>query len=177
MDIGFVILCPDHNFAGLKNSIGSIRHHCYDREYIGVVGSDATADDIKVMKEICPIHKGKATITSLVNVGMKKVKHDWAFIMFGGSRVCSYLERRFTSFVKSDKDILYPVVDRKCNFVEGCFNGVLINVPFFKEVGDFPEMVAEKQDFNDFEMAKLFWATDAIAQGAQFKGIVGMRII
>jgi len=177
MDIGFIVLCPDHKFADLKNSLGSIKRHCYNRECIGVVGNNATADDIKKMKEICPIHKGKETITSLVNVGMKKIKHDWAFIIFGGSRVTPCLERRFISFVKSDKDVLYPVVERKCNFVEGCFNGVLFNTQFFKAVGDLPDAVAEKQNFNDFEIAKLLWSTDAIAQGAQFKGIVGMRII
>lgn len=177
MDIGFIILCPDHNYVGLKNSAGSIKYHCYGREYVGVVGSDATANDIKEMKDICPVYKGKNTITSLVNVGMKKIKHEWAFIMFGGSRVFRYIERKFTTFVKSNKDILYPVIDRKCDFVEGCFNGVLINVDFFKEIGDFPEAVAEKQGFNDFEMTKLFWSVDAIDKGAIFKGIIGMHII
>ena len=177
MDIGFIILCPDHNFAGLKNSVGSVVYNCYNRECVAIVGNNADADDVKCMKAICPVHKGKDTITSLVNVGMKKLKHEWAFIMFGGSRVQHYIERRFYSFIKNRTDVLYPIVERKCNFVEGCFNGVVINTEFFKEVGEFPEAVAEKQGFNDFEMAKLFWAVDAIDKGAKFKGIVGMKVI
>lgn len=178
MDMGFVILCPDHNVAGLKNSVWSIKHNCVvERESLGVVGSNATADDVKDMKAVCPIYKAKETITSLVNLGIKKLKHEWAFIFFAGSRVPHYLERKVANFVTSERDVLYPVVERKCNFVEGCFNGVLINTGFFKDVGDFPEMVAEKQGFNDFEMAKLFWALDAMTKGVIFKGIVGMKII
>lgn len=177
MDMGVIILCPDRNIAGLKNTLGSIKHHCYGRECIAIVPGDTPAADVKDMKELCPTHKGKGTITSLINTGMKKIKHDWAFIMFGGSRVQPYLERRFASFVKSEKDVLYPVVDRKCNFVDGCFNGVLINTEFFKTVGDFPEVTIQKEGFNDFELAKLFWALDAIEKGGIFKGIVGMKII
>jgi hypothetical protein len=178
MDVGIVILCPDRNPAGLRNSVGSIRYHCYDRECLAVVPGDTSPVTIRELKEHCDlIHKGKDTITSLVNAGMKKLKHEWGFIIFGGSRVVPYLERRFTSFVKSDKDVLYPIVDKKYDFVEGCFNGVLINRKFFQEVGDFPTETMQKQGLNDFEFAKLLWAIDAMNKGAKFKGIVGMRII
>ena len=57
------------------------------------------------------------------------------------------------------------------------FNGVLINKKFFKEVGKFPEAPMEKDGMNDFELAKLFWACDAVGKGVQFKGIVGLRVI
>lgn len=177
MDIGIIILCPDRNIGGLRNSVGSIQHHMYDRDILGVVGEDASPQEIKEMKQICPIHKGENTITSLINVGMKKNKHDWGFIMFSGSRVPNYVEHKLIAFCKSDNEILFPVIDKKWSFVEGSFNGVLINTKFFKKIGDFPCQTMQKQGMNDFELAKLFWAIDAIDQGCKFRAIVGMRVI
>jgi hypothetical protein len=177
MDVGFLILSPDRNVAGLKNTVGSIKLRCYDRDYICVVGSDATAKDVKEMKQYCPTYKGQDTITSLVNVGMKKIKNDWACIVFGGSRVPSCIEKKWQSFCKKETDVLFPVVEGKNNFVDGCFNGVLINVKFFQQVGDFPANVMQKHGMNDFEFAKLLWASEALSNGVLFKGIIGMRVI
>lgn len=177
MDVGFVVLCPDRSPAALKNTVGSVRYSCYDRECIAITPKNTTPKEVKELKEYCQPYKGKDTITSLVNVGMKKLKHEWGFVIFAGSRVMPFLEKKFISFVKNKKDILYPIVDMKCNFVEGSFNGVLFNKEFFKEVGDLPDAPMEKQGLNDFEFAKLLWASDAVDKGVFFKGIVGMRVI
>lgn len=177
LDFGFIILCPDRNPGALKNTCGSVRHHSYDRDAIAVVGNDANKEDIATMKEICPTYKGKDTITSLVNKGFYHLKHEWGFIVFAGSRVQPLFERRLKPFANEYSDILFPVVEKRCDFVSGSFNGVLINKKFFKEVGKFPETTMIKEGVNDFEMAKLFWAVDAVAKGAKFKGIVGLRVI
>ncbi len=177
MDIGFLILSPDRNVAGLRNTLGSIRQHSYNRESICVVGNDANAKDIKEMKEFCPTYKGDSTITSLVNVGMSKLKQDWAFIVFGGSRLHMFIEKSWASFCKEESDVLYPIAEGKYDFAEGSFNGVLLNKNFFKKVGNFPTETMQKEGMNDFEFAKLIWAYDAILHGATFKGIVGMRVI
>jgi hypothetical protein len=177
MDVGFVILCPDRNVGGLRNTLGSVTHHSYNRESICVVGEDATAAELKELKQHCETHKGANTITSLINVGMKKIKHEWAFIVFSGSRIQPYLERKIETFAKNDTDVLFPVVDRKCNFIDGSFNGVLFNKKFFAKVGEFVTADMQKQGLNDFELAKMFWAVDAIGHGCTFKAIVGMRVI
>lgn len=177
MDVGFVILSPDRNIAGLRNTIGSIKLRSYDREYICVVGNNADTKDIKEMKEYCPTFKGKDTITSLINTGIKKTKNEWACIVFGGSRIPNYLERKWSVFAKESNHVLFPVVENKNDFVQGCFNGVLINCNFFKKVGEFPTITMQKNGMNDFEFAKLMWASDAVDHGAIFKGIVGMRVI
>ena len=177
LDIGIIVLCPDRNIGGLKNTVASVTHHCWNRECIGIVGNDATKEELAEMGEICPSYKGKDTITSLVNKGMRHLKHEWGFIIFGGSRVQHFLERKFTTFANYENEILFPIVERRCNFVDGSFNGVLINKKFFKTVGKFPEADLQKEGINDFEMAKLFWAIDAIEKGAKFKGIIGMRVI
>lgn len=177
MDVGFLILNPERNVAGLKSTLGSIRHYAYNRESICIVGNDANTKEIKEMKEYCQTHKGENTMTSLINVGMKKMQHDWAFLLFSGSRIPTFLERKFSIFCKDPKDVLFPVVDGKYNFVEGSFNGVLINTKTFREIGEFPDVVMENQGKNDFEIAKMFWAAKALEHGIKFKAIVGMRII
>jgi hypothetical protein len=178
MDVGFIILCPDKNIAGLKNSLNSILYNSYGRESIAIVGNNVNANDLKAFKEICPTHKGKDTITSLINLGMKKINHEWALLMFGGNRIRPYLERKIERFITSEKDVIFPVTitEQKYDFVSSSLNGVVINTKFFKEVGDFPEAPMIKEGMNDFEMAKLFWSVDAIENKAIFKGIVGIRI-
>lgn len=177
MDVGFLVLCPDRNIAGLKNTLGSIRHYSYDREAICIVGEDANIDDVKEFKDLCETHKSGNTITSLINTGMKKIKHEWAFILFSGSRIQQYLERKFELFAKKETDVLFPVVDHKYDFIDGSFNGVMINTKFFKKVGDFQTADMQKAGLNDFEFAKMLWAINANNQGVTFKAIVGMRII
>jgi len=176
MDLGFIILCPDRNIGGLRNTLFSVNNNSYNREALAVVGSNATAAEIKEMKELCPIHKGKETITSLINVGMKKLKHEWAFLVFAGSRLQPYVEKKL-HFAQTEKDILFPVVDRRCDFVSGSFDGVLINTKFFQEIGDFPDITMLKEDgMNEFEMAKLFWCLAATNKQAVFKAIVGLKV-
>lgn len=177
MDVGIVILCPDRNIGGLRNTAGSVRCHTYDREFICVVPEDATASDMKEFKAVCPTHKGENTMTSLINVGMKKIKSEWAFMIFAGSRLQPTIEHRFSTLCTSEKDVIFPVIDRKWQFMEASFNGVLMNKKFFAEVGDFPSVTMQKAGLNDFEFAKMLWALDAIEKGCTFKAIVGMRVI
>ena len=55
-------------------------------------------------------------------------------------------------------------------------NGIFIHRKLFDEVGDFPSGEMQKAGVSDIELAKLFWANDAIDKGAKFKAIVGMRV-
>lgn len=177
MDIGFIILCPDRNVGGLRNTLGSIQHHSYNREAICVVGNDVLSASLKEMKQFCETYKGENTITSLINLGLKKLKHDWAFLIFSGGRIPAFLERKLNLFTKNDTDVLFPVIDRKINFIDGSFNGVMINTKFFAKVGEFSTTEMVKEGINDFELAKMLWAIQAIEKGCNFKAIVGMRII
>lgn len=177
MDVGFVILCPERNIGGLKNTLGSIRFHSYNRDSICVVGKDTTSTELADMNKFAPTFKGEDTITSLINIGMKKIKHDWACILFSGSRIPAYIEKKIAVWAGSESDVLFPVVDRKWEFSEGSFNGVVINTKFFAKVGDFPAVAMMKAGLNDFEFAKMLWAMQAAEHGCKFKAIVGMRII
>ncbi len=174
---GFLILCPDKNVNGLKNTIKSFDQVYTDCPRICLVGNNVTADELKKMNEVCETHKGGETITSLINLGMKKTKVDWNVIVFAGSWVRPIIYKEFQLFVKNDKDILYHVVDRKYNFCEASMNGIIINKNTFIEVGNFPTAPMEKANLNDIELIKLFWSMDAIAKGCTFKAILGMKIV
>ena len=177
MDITFLILCPDRNIGGLKSTRGSINTHSWKRKMLAVVGDDATDTDLQELNRISPTIRAENTITSLINYGMEKIESEWAFILFSGSHIPPNLEKKIAQFAKKETDVLFPVIDRKCDFVSGSFNGVLINKKFFEKVGDFATSNMQKVGMNDFEMAKLLWALDAIEQGVTFKAIVGMKVI
>jgi len=177
MEVCFLILNPDGNYIGLKNTIGSIKLRSFNRDYICAVGQNTGSKELKEMKELCPTFKGKNTITSLINTGFKKIKKGWVCIVFSGSRIPAGIEKKWSLFCKNENDVLYPIVEKKYNFVEGSFNGVLINTDFFNKCGDFPDHVMQKQGLNDFEFAKLLWSFDALKNGACFKGIIGMKVI
>jgi hypothetical protein len=177
MNITYVILCPDRNIQSLKITVNSIRNNCCNNNIVAVAAESVTTKELKEFKEICDCVKAGNTITSLINAGFKKVKQDWVFLIFAGSRVTKYLERKLELFAKSEKDVLYPILNHYLGFIEGSFNGVLIHKSFFVQAGDFPTITAQKQQFNDFEFAKFMWSLSAIEQGVVFKGIVGMKIV
>ena len=174
---GFIILCPDKNIAGLKNTLNSFENVYSDIPRICIVGNNATEDEVAKMNEVCTTFKGLNTITSLINLGMKKTKSDWNVIIFAGSRVRPIVQKEFDLFVKSEKDILFHVVDGKYTFCEGSMNGIIMHKRTFLEVGNFISSPITKVDMNEMEVVKLLWSLDAIEKGCVFKAILGMRIV
>ena len=47
VDLGFIILCPDRNVGGVRNTCGSIRHHSYNRDTMCVLPSDTTKEELE----------------------------------------------------------------------------------------------------------------------------------
>lgn len=174
---GFVILCPDKNISGLKNTIDSFDAIYPDSPRICIVGNNVNNDEIAIMNKFCPTFKGQNTITSLINFGMKKTKSDWNVIIFAGSRIRPIIQKEFDLFVKSEKDILFHVVDGKYTFCEGSMNGIIIHKNTFLEVGNFISSPINKVEMNEMEVVKLLWSLDAIEKGCVFKAILGMRIV
>lgn len=177
MDFNVIIISHNRNIGGIKSTINSVKISTYNRKCLCVVGEDISTKEFKEISGFVEVHKAKNTFTSLINTGIKKNTNLWSFVVFAGSRMPLYIEKKLDYFCKNDQDVLFPVVDRKWNFVDGSFNGVLINNKFFKEVGDFPDFLTGKQGINDFELAKMIWAVGAIEKGCKFKAIVGMKII
>lgn len=174
LDWGAIILHPNRKEGDLRNTVGSIRNHCYNRNMVCIIGNNASPQDFKNLKEHCPeTYKGRDTITSLINVGFKKLENEWGLIVFAGTRFRQFTEWKLSTFVKDDKDILFPVVERNRNFQEAPLNGVLINKKTFEKIGEWPELKGEK----DFELSKLFWTAAAVEYGCIFKAIVGLKLV
>lgn len=166
---GFSILCPNYSQSLLKSTVNSLKEFHPEAPFIAVTDSLATADDLLEIKKTCPVYKGKSTISSLLNVGMRHCNSEWVFSVFAGTTVKENINKKFSFFVSSEKDVLFPIANRKMNFVDGTLNGLFINRRFFKEVGDF-------EDEGELDIIKLIWADKAMCLGCRFKAIVGAKL-
>jgi hypothetical protein len=110
--------------------------------------------------------QGGMCITSMIDSACSNSSTDWVYIVLAGTTILKGVDCKISKYIKSDRDILFPVVDRIWNFVDGSINGLLINRHFHGEVGD---MGFGK----NLQYTKLIWADKAIQKGAKFKGIVG----
>lgn len=173
---GFIILCPDRNQQNLKDTVKSINSVYTGCPYLGVVDGDIKKNELTEIGKICDTYKGKNTITSLINTGMKKTSADWNVIVFAGTWLKLALQRKFNLFATNEKDILYPVVDGKYNFVDGSMNGIVLHKKTFADVGEFADSPLISEEIDEMTTVKLFWALKAMEKGCSFKGIVGMRI-
>jgi len=164
-----VILCHDHAVKLLQSTANSLKNRYPGVPFICATDNTANTQDIKEMKQICPTFKGKGTFSSLINIGMKHAPADWNFIVCAGVTVRSGLDRKFSFFVESEKDILFPIVDKKAHFVDGTLNGIFIHKNTFKEIGNWDEV-------DDLSLVKTAWALEAIDKGCKFKSIANSRI-
>lgn len=178
LDFGFIILSPEHNIGGLRNTIRSIDTNYGNSNYICVVPKQTKNEQIKEIKEICEVHKGGETITSLINKGFEKTKKDWNILILEGSRIPKNFYKKYEIFIKDNKDIVYPlIIDYDVygypkhvydTFYNCTLNGICINKIFFKEIGKLSE--------NPLEISRKFWALEAKEKNANFKTILGIKI-
>ena len=169
LNCGFVILCPEHGVSLLKSSVNSIKSRYPNSTIVCATDNSATADELKEMKLLCPTYKGKNTYSSLINVGMRHATADWNFILMAGVTVRWKLDGKFSYFIESEKDVLFPIFDNKTNFIDATLNGLFINKNTWKEVGEMDEK-------GEFDHVKAFWAYRAIMCGVKFKAIAGTRM-
>lgn len=170
LNFGFVIICPSNNIGQIKTTINSIRHAYNTEKYVCAVPEECHADDLKEMSKLCKVVKGGDTITSLINAGMDKALcNEWNFLVIAGTWMRGNLDKKYSYFVESEKDILFPIVDRQTNFVDGSINGFLIHKKAWKDVGHMPSD-------NPLEICKLMWTMEAIEKGYKFKAILGTAV-
>ena len=166
----FVILCPATNIAGLRLTANSIRANFPESQMFAMVGKNIDDRDFKELNKFCVIHKGGDSITSLINHGIDISKTEWNFIAVAGCAIRNRMLNKYLYFRKSEKDILYPVIDRKVAFYEASINGIMVHKNAFVEGGKLSE------EMKDICNAKLFWAGELIGKGFQFKALVGAKL-
>ena len=167
IDYGFVILCPERNLGGLIATVRSVAR-LFSKECLCVLPKGVTKKELAEFAEACPTVKGKDTYTSLINIGLKKSKSTWNFIVMAGSTFRYQFYRKYSYFLTDDKDILFPIVDGHTNFVDATINGILLNRDAIQEVGEFEDI--------ELPLSKVTWALKAINKGYRFKAIMGARV-
>lgn len=169
IDHSFVIICVDNSPGLLKTTVASLDNHHAGTARVCVANSSASKNEIDAMGAAAPLVVGGSTVTSLVNEGVSRASAEWVFIVYSGSVVRQRIDEKFSAYIDSERDVLFPIANRKTDFVEGTMNGMLVNRKTFLEVGPMPEL-------ESLEMSKAFWAYEAIGMGCRFKAIVGGKI-
>ena len=179
LSFGFIVLSPEHNIGRIQGTIRSIRNHYGNVPVVCITGEDITPAELKEIKAVCPAHKGGATITSLLNLGMKKGHNEWNFFVMEGTWVRRGLQHKFAYWIEDERDVLFPIVvdyDRDGrpvkiykDFEECSLNGLCMNQKFFKAIGNFSE--------NPLDVSKRFWQFEANDRGGKFKAILGAKLL
>ena len=177
--MGFAIISPDPNIGNLACTIRSIKNNYPDAQYLCITNRNCNVEEFKKMQEICPVLKGKNTITSLINTALRKSKSEWTLIVMEGTPLHRGIDKKYGLFIENEKDVLFSITmeyDKqgrptkiRNNFEDATLNGMLIHKSTFKEIGDFTD--------ESIPIAKLFWAVKATEKGCRFKGVLGMRIL
>jgi len=166
--LGFVILNPESDPTALRITMRTIGEHYPECGALCVLGKKV---DVPENRRYADLVQGGNTITSLIDAGLKNSKTDWCFVLVAGTYLRSYSLRKYEYFCRSDKDILYPVVDRKYAFDEATVNGILMPKKAVQEVGPFGD------NNHSIQLVKMLWALQALNKNYKFKALVGARLI
>ena len=163
------MICANGNIRTLRNTIRSIQIN-YSMPCIAIVDKTIYKKDTDELKKLCPIYKGKETITSLINCGFKHSFPEWNILIYSGNWIRGGLNRKYSLFIEDEKDILYPIINRQHDFIDGSLSGLMIHRKMITQIDKFSEA-------NPMDICKLMWALSAYEKGAKFKPILGVQII
>jgi len=162
MDLGFVVLGYDGDPSKVTITLKSIERW-YGKAKSVVVMPEGFKDEYKGAKI------GGSSMTSLMNAGMVKPPAEWNVFLFAGVHVKEKLDQRYSTFMEDKRDIFFPLVWGKFNFIDAPLNGLTIHRQTFKEVGPFGID-------NSIEICKMMWFIDATDHGCKFKAVAGTRM-
>lgn len=168
MDFGFIIVCPNLNPNALKNTIRSLKISHPESPVIAVVPNNIKMETLKEMKEICDVYKGKDTVTSWMNTGLRHTTTDWNIFIIAGNWIKMRIADKFSKYINDDSDILFPIMNGAYDFKHCDINGLCINRKVFKKVGPFADQGA-------IDKCKEEWSIYAHGMcGTKFKAILGI---
>lgn len=169
-DLNFIILLTEFRFSNLRITVSTIKSSFNNAKLLCMVPKDSKEEDIKTAKTICPVFKGNDTISSLINIGMKKSERPWNLVVMAGNIIRHNPILKYKRFLTSKKDIMYRVVDKGYwKWEDASIHGVLLHKDTLKDIGDLPES-------ESLQSCKLLWGGKAIEKGYAFKGLVGVRL-
>lgn len=168
LKFGFIILCPNLNIGYLKNTISSIDIYYPEAKAIVVLPGHCKKEDIETISRLKKTCKAGKTIASMINTGINHACHDWNFILFSKGWIKNRIDIKYSYFIESEKDILFPIINRNLTFSQADINGMFVHYKSFQDIGEFPDM-------ESLDISKLIWANKAIQKDYKFKGIVGAK--
>ena len=169
LEYGYIILSPDGNPKHVEITVKSIRRICDEAKIVCVIQDGIARENEDEIAQTCDVLRGEGTYTSLISKGMQNPTSEWNIIVISGNIVTKRIQEKYSYFTESERDILFPVVDRKWNFVDGTINGIMFHRNAKSEIGDFPRL-------DSLQECKIAWASSAIEMGYKFKAIVGARL-
>lgn len=160
LDLGIGIISIDGDFSKITKTYKSSVFLTKEYQSIAVIPEN------RELQPCCiPVYQGKNSITSLFDLAIQKIQNEWVFVVFAGSVIKKKIDLKLSSYVENKTDVLFPVVNRIYNFIDGSMNGILINKSFYTEVGEFGTG-------NSLQDTKILWADRALQKGVRFKAIV-----
>lgn len=160
LDLGIGIISIDGDFSKIIKTYKSSVFLTKEYPSIAVIPENRELQDSCI-----PVYQGKNSITSLFDLAIQKIQNEWAFVVFAGSVIKKKIDVKLSTYVENKNDVLFPVVNRIYNFIDGSMNGILINKSFYDEVGEFGTG-------NSLQDTKILWADRALQKGVRFKAIV-----
>lgn len=167
---GFVVLCPTPNIGHIRTTINSIKYNYKNAKYLCVLSNTFNEKDIEEVKKISDIHIGNGLFSSLLHLGLKNLPcTEWNLIVKSGSWLKSDIDKKYSYFMESEKDILFPLINKKIHFIDSNINGVFIHKNTSKLIGNFPISAS-------IDLCKIYWAAKAVEKGCKFKAIARLAI-
>ena len=72
----------------------------------------------------------------MINAGMNATEKDWNIIFIAGTYLQRNYTKKYSMFIESDSDVLFPNYIRKSNFIDGTINGLCISKNLFNKTGE-----------------------------------------
>ena len=163
---GFVIICADCKIDCLKNTINSITALYPTAKTVAVLADSCKQEDFDDVAKLKPVCRGGTAISSMINAGMRDSCDEWNFIIMSKGWLRGRIDAKYSYFIESEKDILFPILNRKLNFIDADFSGMFIHKKSFVDIGEFINT-------ESLEISKTIWSSSAVEKGYKFKGIVG----
>ena len=160
LDITVIIISVDGDYSKIEKIYNSTNFLSKNYKSIALIPDGRSIEPCS-----CKVYTGGNCITSLIDFGIEKADSEWAYCVFSGSVIKKSIDKKLGKYVETEKDVLFPVVNRIWNFIDGSMNGILINKNFYQSVGKFGSG-------NTLQNTKLMWAERALEKGVQFKAIV-----
>jgi hypothetical protein len=170
LNFGFVILCLEPNPISLFNTVKSLRISHPNYTTVGIVPSNTPTSVIKEMKTTTSIYKGKSTVTSMLNTGMKYGQGEWLIFLVAGTWIKIKLCNKLSRFIEDETDVLFPIMDNVHDFKHSTLNGLCIHKNNFEKIGPFDEI-------GELSSIREKWSIFATAiNNCKFKAIAGAKI-